>query len=132
MIRKAYCGDGAVPNETDVEKYHRHGSRRECLTKGIGLGLSQERSKNLHRESLQTIHYVGPVLEEVFRGLGVRTLSTLRRAVGRIEPVGARRTFIERGCTKRNGVVDQRAVNAVFVYLHDHGIAMPACNIIYE
>jgi len=130
IIRTAYCGEGAVPRDTLSKKYSRAGTRGECLQKGIGVGLAQERTKNIPANSLQKIMYIGPVYEEKFKTQKVRNLTQLKSVIATKEN---KRQFIERCCTRKTGTVDQRAVNAVLMYLHDSGVRdLPRCRVIRE
>jgi hypothetical protein len=132
IVRKAYCGNrNAPPADTREKKYSRVGTRVECLKKGFGAGSAQERSKGLRRTSLQTIDYIGPVYDARFRQRGV---ATLNRLITVMRPLTAiqKRTFLEYGCTKKNGAVDQKAVNALIIYLHDNGLEVPVCHIVRE
>ena len=135
ITRKAYCGDGRIPNDTATKKYSRRGSNRECLTKGIGMGLAEERRKHIDpNRSLQTIDYIGPLFEENFRSIGIRTTRDLLTIVPHLP--NTRRTtrdIVEYACTRKGGSIDQRAVNAVLMFLHDSGIGhIPECRIVRE
>jgi hypothetical protein len=132
IIRKAYCGNhNAPPADTREKKYSRVGTRSECLKKGFGAGLAQERSKGLRRTSLQNIDYIGPVYDANFRQRGVATLARLLTVL-RPLPNPQKRAFLERGCTKKNGAIDQKAVNALIIYLHDNGLDVPVCQVVRE
>jgi len=130
VIRTAYCGNGAVPRDTLNKKYSRAGTREECLKKGIGVGSAQERAKKIPKNSLQQITYIGPVYEANFKAQRVGNLTQLKTVVASKEN---KRQFIERCCTRKSGGVDQRAVNAVLMYLHDSGVReLPRCRVIRE
>ena len=130
IVRKLYCGkNAAIPRDTPNKKYSRRGTANECLAKGIGVGVSQERAKRLDPDSIQTLTYIGPVFAAKFEE---RNIVTLEQLIARIGTIVNKRQWLEKICTRKNGTIDQRAVNSVLLYLHDSGINVPACRIVRE
>ena len=77
VIRKIYCGEGRPPADTYDVKYSRKGSRAECLKRGFGAAMWAQKKKDLSRNSLQQISYIGPVYEKNFKRLKLGTIPKL-------------------------------------------------------
>jgi hypothetical protein len=132
IIRKAYCGNGAVPKDTKTKKYSRKGTAYECLRKGYGIADWEHRKKSLAANSLQQIMYIGPVLEGNFIKKGIRTTTSLISRARKLS-VAAKKSLLTACCKRSNGSVDQRAVNSVLLYLYDHKVGnLPECKIFKE
>ena len=132
VIRKMYCGDGKLPRNTHTKKYSRIGTRSECLKKGFGVATWEHRKKKLSRDSLQQIMYIGPVHEENFKKRGISSIKTLLSKLKNMT-MSEKEKLINKSCKKNNGTIDQRAVNAVLLFLNDNGIKnLPPCKIVKE
>jgi len=132
IIRKTYCGDGKVPDDTRTVKYSRKGTRSECLKKGFGIADWQHRKKDLSANSLQQIMYIGPVYESKFKK---KRIGTTKSLINKLQPMTAaeKKEIITKCCTRANGSVDQKAVNSVLLFLHDKGVTkLPRCKIVRE
>lgn len=132
IIRKLYCGEGKVPKDTHSTKYSRQGTAYECLKKGFGIADWNHRKKDLSENSLQQIMYVGPVYEANFKKKRVYTIPSLLKKV-RDMTSAEKKTLITSCCKRKNGSVDQKAVNSILLFLHNRGISdLPACKIVRE
>ncbi len=131
-MRKLYCGDSTIPKDTATKKYSRKGTRYECLKKGYGTADWEHRKKNLTKTSLQQIIYIGPVYEANFRKKKIYSITSLIKKTENLS-VKEKREVIAAGCKRKNGSVDQRAFNAVVLFLHERGVKnLPACKIVKE
>lgn len=125
-IKKIYCGDKAL----DTNEYSRNGTKRECLKKGFGL--AQWKGKNLHKNSLQNIGYIGPVHEQNFRDHNIRTTRGLISRFKELSVRGKER-LLKSICQKSDGNIDQKAFNSVVLYLYQNGILnLPKCTPLSE
>lgn len=132
VIRKLYCGDGLIPKNTSTTKYSRRGTSHECLKKGFGIGSWDQRKKDLSKNNLQQIIYIGPVYESNFKRAGVKTIPDLLKKC-KAMTAAEKKKLITRGCKRKNGTVDQKAFNSVVLFLHDHGQKrLPSCRIVKE
>lgn len=128
-IPVVWCGRGDPPQRksTDETYYYKTGDRYECVQKGFGAGMHTERKKNLSKNSLQQIKYVGDVYESRFKANGINTLSALREHLSKktstqIEKI-LKKIFIRKG-----GSIDSRAYNSTIIYLYHHGnTTVPRC-----
>lgn len=98
------------------------------------MGLAEERRKSIDQNrSLQSIDYIGPAFEENFRSIGINTVQNLLTIIPRLPDQATRRGVIEFACTRKGGSIDQRAVNAVLMFLHDSGLEqVPVCRVVRE
>ncbi len=129
-IPSLWCGRGRVPADTYDTVYTRAGTSHECLKKGIGAGIHEERRRGLPRNSLQRIKYVGPVFEEQFQRKGINTIPELMRRMRRLSDTG-KANLLDEVFTTRRGGVDQRGVNSVLLYLYDNGVDdLPDCQTV--
>lgn len=118
-----YCGDDpAVPPRIPGKDtfYSRHGTPRECLTKGFGAGMYSERAKHLPVDSLQKIKFVGEKYEANFAVEKIKNVDDLgwyvhNHTVSQIDAM-LRRVF-----QKKGGVLDLKAYNATLLYLYKRG-----------
>lgn len=132
IIRKIYCGDGKIPKDTRKKKYSRKGTSYECLQRGYGIADWEHRKKNLSKTSLQQIIYVGPSYEARFKRKHIYSITSLLKVLQNLS-ASEKKDIIEYACTKKNGSIDQKAVNSVIVFLHDRGIkSLPRCKITRE
>jgi len=123
-----YCGDKKhVPSG-----YSRKGSSYECLQRGFGIADWTHRKKAISKNSLQQIPYVGPVYEANFKGLGITGITKLISILKSLSK-NDKNKLIKKGCTRKNGGIDQKAVNSILMFLHDRGMTnLPNCKIVSE
>lgn len=129
-IGKVYCGDSdVVParKRGDDFYYTRKGTPRECLMVGFGGGAAAERSKNLPRDSLQKIKYVGETYDAAFKAKGVNNLAEL------VEYAKWNKNkfndMLNEVLTKKNGTIDKKARNSVLLYVYNTGVNdLPSCD----
>ena len=55
IIKQVYCGRSNIIPAKDKKRYSKVGSRDECLKKGFGAGMYNEKVKHLPQTSLQNI-----------------------------------------------------------------------------
>ena len=132
LVRKVYCGNGKVPPDTATVKYSRKGTQYECLRKGYGIADWEHRNKSLSKNSLQRIMYIGPKYEENFKKLKIySTKSLVTKTAGLTKE--EKKALVAKGCRRENGSVDQRAFNAVILFLYNQGQQeLPSCKIVKE
>ncbi len=132
IVRKLYCGDSKLPSDTATKKYSRKGSSYECLKKGYGIADWEHRGKKLSKTSLMQIIYIGPVYQANFKKKQIySTTSLIKKVIGL--SAAEKRDLIGTACTKKSGVIDQRAFNAVVLFLHERGVKeLPRCKIVKE
>jgi hypothetical protein len=124
-----FCGEGDVlpKGKKNDTYYHRLGTRYECLKQGIGVGIHTEKRKDLPKNSLQQIKYIGEKLEGNFVKAGIRDITSLLREAGKKTSTQIE-SMLRPILKRKNGVIDERAYNSVVLYLYRHGIAnVPKC-----
>lgn len=130
IIPEIWCGNSSTPPKTKGKKYIRAGSRYECLKKGIGSGIHQERRKKLPNSSLQQIKYVGETYETNFRGVGISNIPQLIREM-KNKTSKEVETLLKRILTKSDGKLDTRAYNSTLLFLYQNGNSgLPSCVVI--
>lgn len=125
-----YCGnENNIPAPRDsLTRYTGKGTAYQCMKKGIGAGIHQEREKNLPSDSLQRIKYVGPVFEDKFIAAGIRTRAQLKRHIAD-HSREHNSAFLHRIFTRTTGGLDKRAFNSTLVYLYNDGKTnIPQCS----
>lgn len=126
-----YCGDQeSLPKRKrgDDKYYTRHGTSRECLSKGFGAGMITERMKSLPENTLQQIKYVGDVYERKFREAGIDNVDALIKYAQSRNPIEVD-TLLKRVLAKKGGSLDQRALNGTLLFLYKNGVQrIPGCN----
>jgi hypothetical protein len=130
FIETVYCGS-ARKNYPYIEndmKYISRGTPHQCLKKGFGAGLNIEKNKNLNRNSLLNIKYIGPVFERKFQVAGIRTIPQLLNRC-RQSRKNALKTFLEEIFTDANGRVNKNGYNSVLLFLYRNGMFnnLPTC-----
>lgn len=130
VIPSIYCGDGDIPakSKTDNVVYTRKGTGYECMKKGIGVGIHQERKKTIPGGSLQTIKYVGDVYEKKFNERGISTIKDLLN-IDEEQGINVER-LLKDVLRKKDGKVDGRAYNSVLLFMHKSGVSdrwLPPC-----
>jgi hypothetical protein len=121
LIPSVYCGNKRrIPRSSDYNRYTRRGTAYECLRKGIGVGIYQEKDRRNKRDSLRNIRYVGTYYADRFKDERIRDIPALKRRVGRMTEGGIKR-LIERVATNRSGNIDKRTYNSVILYLYRAG-----------
>lgn len=125
-----YCGDQSdlpARKRGDDKYYTRHGTPRECLSKGFGAGMITERLKTLPESTLQQIKYVGDVYDRRFRENGINTVDGLILYAKGRNPIEID-ALLRKVLTKKGGAVDQRALNSVLLFLYKNGVQrIPSC-----
>lgn len=129
-IPKVYCGNGdwktAKPSN-NYTRYYKNGTRYECMKSGFGAGMISEKRKDLPKNSLQNIPYVGPVYESNFKR---KKITSLNKLYDRVEDMKEDkiRKLLEDVFTKSNDAIDFRAMNSTIMHLYNEGYHnMPEC-----
>lgn len=134
-LKTVWCGDTPRPlnktNNTGIKiKYTRDGSRGECLKKGIGAGLSQERSKTLSKLSLQQIPYIGETFEKKINEYGIYNLTNLQTFLKRQNDTQVE-NFIIDVTTDKKGRINSNAFNSLVWYIYQNKYVsddfLPSC-----
>ena len=127
-IPTVWCGNGAVPNAIKNNgRYTKAGTPHECMKKGFGAGKYSERDKNLPKNSLQHIKYVGAVYEGKFQAEGITSLVRLKSVMRGKTPAQIR-TVLQRVFKKGKGI-DKRGYNSTVFYLYQNGFTnVPQCS----
>lgn len=126
LIPTVYCGSGDYKtNKVGMyTKYTRNGTRHECLKKGIGFGLNNQKKD---KESLTNIMYVGPKFEGKFRKKGIKTIKELLSYVKKESKENIAK-LLKYVFTKDNKVLDAKGYNSTILYLYYKGIKkLPTC-----
>lgn len=116
--KSVWCGNGAVPAQAkDGIIYTRQGTPMECLRKGVGVGLFEERKKGLPPGSLQLIKYVTAPQEQNLMNKQINTQQNL------IEFASSKRSrkirkVLTRALVTKGGELDKRAYNSVVLFLY--------------
>ena len=132
IIRKLYCGEGKIPKDTVDKKYSRSGGSYECLKKGYGIADWEHRKKELSKNSLQQIMYVGPEYEKNFRKFKIYSIKSLLSKTASMSTV-EKRELLNTICRRKNGTKDQKAFNSIVLFLYEHGQKqLPSCRVVKE
>lgn len=130
-IPVVYCGNNKKIPKTSKNgaRYVRKGTPYECLSKGYGAGVHNEKAKHLKSTSLQHIRYVGDLYESNFKTKKINTLAGLLNYSKTLSREDLKR-FLESVFLKKDGVVDMRAYNSTLMYLYNNGIYdnLPPCS----
>ena len=125
-IKTIYCGNG-----TATKKHSRKGTQYECLKKGFGSGLWNERMKHLPKNSIQRIPYVNDTIESRLMQYGIKTQTQLKMFMRRLEK-DEKKEFLYDMCMDK-GRMDFKAYNSILMFLFDNSIQrLPACQPIIE
>jgi hypothetical protein len=127
--RTVWCGTGGVPTEPRNNAYYtRQGSSYECLKKGFGTGMHEERRKGLPPSSLLRIMYVTEAQEHNFVVKHITTQQDLIRFAS-LAKTNKLRRFLSKCLVTKSGGLDQRAYNSVVLFLYTAGVApVPDCH----
>jgi hypothetical protein len=136
MVPSVWCGEKRLkdvdPSEAREKgvRYIRKGTPYECMKKGIGVGIAQQRKKNLPQNSLQHIKYIGELYEKNFRKNGIRTRTSLVQKMRGMD-AEEKSEFLKGILVNSSDKVDYRAYNSVLLYLFSHGVdqdELPRCS----
>lgn len=129
VLRKIYCGNGKVPKGIE---YYRKGTNYECLRKGFGVADWQHRKKQLPKNSLQQILYVGTIYEKNFKKYKINTIPILIKKMKSLTAI-EKHKMLTKICTKSNKSIDHKVLNSVILFLHNRGVKrLPNCKITRE
>lgn len=132
IIRKTFCGNGNVPKDTATKKYSRKGTTNECLKKGFGIAQWELRNKNLPKNSLQQIMYIGPIYESNAKKIKINTIKGLIKKISELT-ISEKLVLLKKICNKSNNCIDQKALNSIILFLNDNGVKnLPSCKIVKE
>lgn len=126
---RVWCGDAKEPpkKKKDDSYYYKTGTRRECLTTGIGAGIHIERNSKLSKKSLQQIKYVGEKHEKKFKKAGIDNIPSLLKEMEKKSSKEMEK-ILKKILTKKDDSLDARAYNSVILYLYRHGNGnVPSC-----
>jgi len=126
--KSVWCGAGPVPAEVRNNTiYQRHGTPYECLKKGVGTGVYEERRKGLPSNSLLKIKYVTEAQEQHFIEKHISNQQDLIRFAS-LSKVSKIRKFLSRCLVNKEDGLDQRAYNSVVLFLYLAGVLLvPEC-----
>lgn len=127
-IPTVYCGKNKQsPKKVTGENYYyvRKGTSYECMKKGFGAGMGEERRKNLPSNSLQNIKYIGPVYAQNFASKGIKTIANLIKFA---QTKGIKK-LLHQVLKKSNGILDTKAYNSTLLFLYKSGSIknLPRC-----
>jgi hypothetical protein len=130
FIETVYCGSKRknYPYVENDMKYISTGTPEQCLKKGFGAGLNSEKNKNLNRNSLLNIKYIGPVFERRFHNFGIRNIDQLLNYC-RVQRKNVLKNFLEQMFRDANGRVNKNGYNSVLLFLYRNGMFnnLPIC-----
>lgn len=137
LLPELYCGNDTdkslIDINTEIAKtnkdyyYIGYGTPYECLKKGYGAGMYNERSKGMDEDSLQNIKYVGIKFEHNFQENGVSDIQSLvkyakNHSTKEIEKL-LNVVFIQ-----KNGIIHKKAYNSTILFLHKKNMdKLPQC-----
>jgi hypothetical protein len=126
--KSVWCGTGPVPSEVRNNTiYQRQGSPYECLKKGVGTGVYEERRKGLVGTSLLKMKYVTEAHEQNFIEKHILTQQDLVRFASLCK-ISKLRKFLGRCLVDKIGRLDERAYNSVVLFLYLAGVSpLPEC-----
>jgi hypothetical protein len=108
--------------------YHRQGTPYECLQKGVGTGLFEERKRGLPPTSLQLIKYVSPKQEANFAAREIYTQQNLIDLFASKANSNKVKKLLQACLKTKSGELDQRAYNSVVLFLYFAGVdPLPGC-----
>jgi hypothetical protein len=132
-IPSYYCGTNTVipkRKKTDEIYYVRHGTPYECLKKGYGAGMITEKNKNLPKDSLQQIKYVGEKYENTFKKQNIKNIKSLILHI-KDHNHTSNEKLLKSIFVKKGGIVDKRAYNSTILFLYNGGAnpkILPECD----
>jgi len=129
FLKTYYCGDKNknYPFIEEKTRYTRAGLRSECLKKGFGAGKFTELKRNISRESLLNIKYVGPIFLKKFKSVGITSIPKLLNFV-QTNNINRTRNLLERVFTDKRGTLNKNGYNSVLIFLYENGYAnLPQC-----
>lgn len=130
-IPTVYCGkkDEMPTTSTNNSVYTEKGTPYTCLRKGVGFGMNEEKKKHLLKYSLQHIPYIGPIYDDNFINLDIKSTAQLLK-YAKSHTKEEIEELLDAVFTKSNSVIDRKAYNSTLMYLYEHGIndkKLPTC-----
>jgi|SRR5437868_5894291 len=127
-IPTVYCGKNPkIParKKGDDHYYVRKGTPNECMSKGFGAGMINERNKKLPDNSLQQIKYVGDTYDSKFKkNHKIKNVNDLIKYAKKYNV----QRLLTGVFTKKDGKLDMRAYNSTLLYLYRVGVTnLPTC-----
>jgi hypothetical protein len=115
-------------NPKDGVKYLRKGTAEECMKKGFGAGMMNEKTKNLPSSSLQKIKYIGETHEDNFKSKRIGTTTALLN-FAKSHSENEVKELLSKVLKKKGGAgLDGRAYNSVIMWLYGKGVKdVPEC-----
>ena len=125
IIKSIWCGDGT---SYDPKYYNKVGTSYECLKKGIGAGMKKERLKNISKNSLQNIPYIGDTMEQRFKLYRILTTDDLKKEIKTMSKSRIQ-SFLQEILKNKDNKINGKAYNSVIFYLYTIGFTdLPKCN----
>ena len=122
-IKQVYCGKGRT---VDTQTYTRKGTAYECLRKGYGSGMWNEKKKQYKKDHLIHIPYVTDTIMSSMRNQGIRNTYDLIR-VTQPMTIQEKNTFLKKVCTQGNAI-HWKAFNSILLFLYNqHVDQLPRC-----
>lgn len=126
--KSVWCGKEPMPTQAKNNViYQRPGTGYECLKKGVGTGVYEERRKGVPANSLLKIKYVTEAQEQRFIEKHISNQQDLIRFAS-LSKVSKIRKFLYKYLVTKDGGLDQRAYNSVVLFLYMAGVSpLPDC-----
>lgn len=131
-IPTIYCGASkkipSLKESTSIDSYYyKKGTATECVKKGYAAGMINEKLKNLPKNSIQQIKYVGEIYEKRFAIKKIKTTTQLINYVKKNNKTSIDK-LLKNVYKKSNGTFDSRAYNSTLIFLYTNGYNnLPTC-----
>ena len=131
-IPTVYCGKGELENSSNGNTtntnytYTKKGSAYECLKKGFGAGMWNERKKDIGKYSLLQIPYVNEDIEMNFKNYGIRNTQQLINDMNKLSKDQINKTL--RSICKIKNKIHFKSMNSILLFLHQKNVKpLPKC-----
>jgi len=112
---RVWCGK----KENNVSKL-RKGSSYECFRKGYGAGMYNEIKKDLDKNDLRNIKYIGERYYKRFLKENVKNLNDILFVAKNFPHLLTK--FLSKILKDKNGNIDKRAFNSVLLFIDDNNV----------
>lgn len=129
FIPTVYCGKGdfqETNKNTNNYIYTKKGSSYECLKKGFGAGMWNERKKDIGKYSLLQIPYVNDDIERNFKNYGIRNTQQLINDMKKLSKNQMNKAL--RSICKIKNKICFKSMNSILLFLHENNVKqLPQC-----
>lgn len=129
MISTVYCGneDKKYPFIENDNIYTHLGTAHQCMKKGFGAATAIANKKNLPKNSLQQIKYVGPKFESAFKENKINNIPELLE-FSRKKTIKQLEKLLNKVFLNSNDTLNVNGFNSTLLFLYRNGNnRLPSC-----